>query len=135
MPFLYFGFFVMLTLWLLWVIAWAVVWGVVMLAWPIALLLAGFFVVRGLFRWSRRPRAQAWARAQSAPVRHDDVTDNTAFEEYRAETLRKLDEEQGSFREFLSGLRRSRDKQEFDSYMAARRGRPVIIDGEAPRSV
>jgi tRNA A-37 threonylcarbamoyl transferase component Bud32 len=56
------------------------------------------------------------------------------FDEYREETLQQLEEEQREFREFLQRLRRSRDRQEFDRYMAARRaGRPAppIIDGDA----
>jgi tRNA A-37 threonylcarbamoyl transferase component Bud32 len=48
--------------------------------------------------------------------------------------MNRIDEEQEKFREFLQRLRRSRDRQEFDQYMAARRsGRPApaIIDGDA----
>ena len=43
----------------------------------------------------------------------------------------RLDEEHGKFREFLQRLRRSRDKQEFDAFMAGRRGRPAITQGDA----
>jgi Protein of unknown function (DUF2852) len=48
---------------------------------------------------------------------------NRAFDEYRAETLRRLEEEQREFREFLDRLRFARDKTEFDQFMAERRAR------------
>jgi hypothetical protein len=48
---------------------------------------------------------------------------NRAFDEYRAETLRRLEEEQKEFRDFLDRLRHARDKAEFDQFMADRRGR------------
>jgi hypothetical protein len=49
---------------------------------------------------------------------------NRAFDEYRAETLRRLEDEQREFREFLDRLRHARDKVEFDQFMAERRDRP-----------
>jgi hypothetical protein len=48
----------------------------------------------------------------------------SAFEEYRAETLRRLDQEQKDFQEFLGHLRMAKDKAEFDQFMAERRARP-----------
>ena len=50
---------------------------------------------------------------------------NHAFDEYRTETLRRLEEEQREFREFLDRLRFARDKTEFDQFMAERRARPA----------
>jgi len=50
---------------------------------------------------------------------------NHAFDEYRAETLRRLEEEQREFREFLQRLRAAKDKAEFDQFMAERRSRPT----------
>ncbi len=47
---------------------------------------------------------------------------NRAFDEYRAETLRRLEDEQKEFQDFLGRLRMARDKAEFDQFMAARRG-------------
>ena len=49
---------------------------------------------------------------------------NRAFDEYRSETLRRLEEEQREFREFLDRLRFAKDKTEFDAFMAERRNRP-----------
>ena len=47
---------------------------------------------------------------------------NHAFDEYRAETLRRLEDEQKEFQDFLGRLRMARDKAEFDQFMADRRG-------------
>jgi hypothetical protein len=47
---------------------------------------------------------------------------NRVFDEYRAETLRRLEEEERDFREFLSRLRKAKDKAEFDQFMSERRG-------------
>ena len=46
---------------------------------------------------------------------------NAAFDDYRAETLRRLEEEQKEFVAYLERLRRARDKAEFDQFMAERR--------------
>lgn len=50
---------------------------------------------------------------------------NRAFDEYRMETLRRLEEEQTEFKEFLDRLRHAKDKAEFDQFMAERRTRPT----------
>jgi hypothetical protein len=50
---------------------------------------------------------------------------NHAFDEYREETLRRLEDEQREFHEFLDRLRFAKDKTEFDQFMADRRNRPV----------
>ncbi len=51
-------------------------------------------------------------------------TGNHAFDEYRSETLRRLEDEQREFRDFLDRLRFAKDKAEFDQFMADRRNRP-----------
>jgi hypothetical protein len=48
---------------------------------------------------------------------------NRAFDDYRAETLRRLEEEQREFKEFLERLRFAKDRAEFDQFMAERRNR------------
>ena len=56
---------------------------------------------------------------------------NRAFDDYRAETLRRLEDEQREFKEFLERLRFAKDRSEFDQFMNERRNRP---SGEAPQS-
>jgi hypothetical protein len=50
---------------------------------------------------------------------------NRAFDEYRMETLRRLEEEQTEFKDFLDRLRHAKDKDEFDQFMAQHRPRPA----------
>ena len=50
---------------------------------------------------------------------------NRAFDEYRMETLRRLEEEQSEFRNFLDRLRHAKDKEEFDAFMAQHKQRPT----------
>jgi hypothetical protein len=50
---------------------------------------------------------------------------NRAFDEYRMETLRRLEEEQKEFKDFLERLRQAKDKEEFDAFMAQHRTHPT----------
>jgi hypothetical protein len=59
---------------------------------------------------------------------------NRAFDEYRTETLRRLEEEQKEFRDFLDRLRFARDKNEFDQFMAERRNRPTSGEAQPPQT-
>jgi hypothetical protein len=55
--------------------------------------------------------------------RAEPPSGNRAFDEYRAETLRRLEDEQREFVEYLERLRQARDKSEFDGFMNERRNR------------
>jgi len=59
-------------------------------------------------------------------------TGNRAFDEYRTDALRKLEEEANEFRAFLERLRMARDRAEFDEYMQERRNRPAAPSAEGP---
>jgi len=124
MPVLFLGFVFVTLLWMLWAIAWVVVWAVALLAWPIALVLGAFALFRAVTRSSLR-HAEAPFHRRASPTR-DGAFHNSAFQDYRQETLRKVDEEQGKFREFLERLRKAKDKEEFDRFMAERRPRPSL---------
>lgn len=50
----------------------------------------------------------------------DARSGNSAFDDYRRETLRRLEEEEREFRAYLERLRQARDKTEFDRFMAER---------------
>ena len=63
-------------------------------------------------------------------------TGNTAFDDWRAgelsrleEERRKLEDAEREFAEHIDQLRRARDREEFDRFMNARRNRPA---GEPP---
>ena len=58
-------------------------------------------------------------------------TGNAAFDEYRTQELKRLEEERrrldamrADFEAFLKELRRAKDQEEFDRFMAERRSRP-----------
>jgi hypothetical protein len=48
---------------------------------------------------------------------------NMAFDAYKAETLRRLENEQEAFEAFLGRLREAKDKAEFDQFMDDREKR------------
>jgi hypothetical protein len=50
---------------------------------------------------------------------------NRAFDDYRSETLKRLEDEQREFKEFLERLRFAKDRAEFEKFMAERRERPL----------
>jgi hypothetical protein len=72
-------------------------------------------------RMSGSPTSGSW----SGPWNYGPSSGNRAFDEYRADTLKRLEEEQREFREFLDRLRFAKDKTEFDQFMAERRDRPA----------
>src|SRR6185437_5943957 len=74
-------------------------------------------------RWCGMRNGTGWGRSSG----------NHAFDEYRNETLRRLEEEQKEFREFLDRLRQAKDKAEFDEFMAER-GRSNQGPGQGPAS-
>jgi hypothetical protein len=77
-----------------------------------------------------RDEFRAWRRRNRTWGRHS--SGNVAFDEYREETLRKLDEEQREFRDYLDRLRSAKDRAEFDQFMHERRNRPPAT--EPPQS-
>lgn len=55
---------------------------------------------------------------------------NRAFDEYREETINRLQEEHEEFQAFMEKLRHARDKSEFDQFMADRAKRADATDVE-----
>jgi hypothetical protein len=66
----------------------------------------------------RDPVARPWDDASQSPP-----SGNRVFDEHRAETLRRLEEDQREFQNFLARLRMAKDKAEFDQFMAERQSR------------
>ena len=102
--------------------------------WPLGLVVLGYMIGSGrMFRcwnsrhggeWRERMREHAvgWCGPRARHGRHGmRSSGNNAFDEYRDETLRRLEEEEREFREFLDRLRQAKDKAEFDQFMAERR--------------
>lgn len=110
--------------------------------WPLGLGILGYMIWSGRMgcskkkagRWhNERSRKDWWSKGFKAPS-----SGNSAFDEYRDETLRRLEEEQKEFTEFLTRLRDAKDKAEFDQFMAERRKNsdssvpPTSSEGPAP---
>lgn len=93
--------------------------------WPIglALLLAMAATGRlGCRGWARRNgHGRDGGNWGGAPWGGTPTSGNRAFDAYREETLRRLEEEQREFGAFLDRLRDAKDKAEFDQFMTDRR--------------
>ena len=71
------------------------------------------------------PACGAAAATSRAPPAEPPSSGNHAFDDYRREMLRRLEQDQQDFNAFLDRLRRAKDKSEFDQFMADRsRGGP-----------
>ncbi len=78
-------------------------------------------------RWERRMQ-ERWGRPTGMRP-----SGNRAFDEYREEALRRLEEEAAEFRNFLERLRMAKDRAEFDDFMRERRDRPGPAQGPQPQ--
>ena len=94
--------------------------------WPIGLALVIYMSATG--KWS------CWGRSRKSHVATAAMamkpSGNSAFDAYKADTLRRLEEEQGSFEAFLERLRAAKDKAEFDQFMDER-AKETPVEGEA----
>ncbi len=84
--------------------------------WPVGLAILGYMI------WSGRMGCKTRRQWRDFGRRMDRPTGNAAFDEYREETLRRLEEEQEAFSGFLEQLRRAKDRAEFERFMTDRRG-------------
>ena len=84
--------------------------------WPVGLALLAYMI------WSKRMFSSSSSRCMTRKSAHSmsRPTGNAAFDAYKADTLRRLEEEQGSFESFLERLRAAKDKSEFDAFMDER---------------
>jgi len=85
--------------------------------WPVGLALLFYMI------WSKRMFSKSCSRSgRSLEMRRSGMaamktSGNTAFDAYKADTLRRLEEEQEQFENFLDRLREAKDKAEFDQFM------------------
>jgi hypothetical protein len=113
--------------------------------WPVGLALLAYMIWgKKMFNHScasRRSDMQSWGRGRNYRMTFGS-SGNTAFDAYKADTLRRLEEEQTAFERFLQRLRDAKDKSEFDNFMEdrARSNRDqdststAIIDPDAPKA-
>jgi hypothetical protein len=99
--------------------------------WPLGLATLAFAIGSGRMMCGMRGRLgrwynidDDWRRGGGRRQRWGEAarpSGNRAFDEYRNETLRRLEQEEREFRDFLDRLRMAKDKAEFDQFLAERR--------------
>jgi hypothetical protein len=93
--------------------------------WPIGLALLFYMI------WGKRMFSSSCRRsnhAMKSGISALRPTGNSAFDAYKADTLRRLEEEQTNFEAFLERLRDAKDKAEFDQFMEERAAKPAAAD-------
>ncbi|MDD9715926.1 DUF2852 domain-containing protein [Dinoroseobacter sp. PD6] len=82
--------------------------------WPIGLALLAYMI------WGKK-MFKSQSTCKSYSLTHGfKSSGNTAFDAYKADTLRRLQDEQEAFEAFLDRLRAAKDKSEFDQFMKDR---------------
>lgn len=84
--------------------------------WPVGLII--LFYMIGTNRMGKCSNHRKWHGVR----RGFNSTGNTAFDAYREETLKRLEDEQSAFQSFLGNLRAAKDRAEFDQFMTKRSG-------------
>lgn len=116
--------------------------GVMILAfiifWPAGLAILGYMIWSGRMGCSKHKagKFRMWGHKNGDTARYNATSSvwrgrssgNAAFDEYRNETLKRLEDEFDAFQSFLQQLRAARDKEEFDKFMASR---AKTVDGDA----
>jgi hypothetical protein len=92
--------------------------------WPVGLVIL-FYILSGGDMSQVFERCGDWVRGRKNAhhgqrAHRAGGTGNSAFEEYREATLKRLQEEEAEFHAFMERLRKARDKEEFDRFMAER---------------
>ena len=83
--------------------------------WPLGLALLFYMI------WSNRMFSKSHSCSRSKSFyRRDASSGNAAFDAYKADTLRRLEEEQQQFEAFMDRLRAAKDQSEFDEFMKDR---------------
>ena len=95
-------------------------------AW-IAAMVLGFIVffpiglgILAYLLWSGRMGCGRSRRHWRRGAHWRGETGNAAFDSYREQTLKRLEEERAAFTEFMERLRKAKDQAEFDQFMRER---------------
>lgn len=120
--------------------------------WPIGLVVLGLLIGSGRMGcWTHRGSGRWQAKMERMQAKMDRMrgrmdgfrsacdwgsnppsSGNRAFDEYRSDTIKRLEEEQREFHDFLDRLRFAKDKTEFDQFMAERRSRANDTGSQSP---
>lgn len=85
--------------------------------WPVGLALLAYMI------WSKRMFSRSSCATRRTSHHWNEAarpSGNAAFDSYKADMLRRLEDEQSAFESFLQRLRDAKDKSEFDSFMEDR---------------
>jgi len=104
--------------------------------WPIGLAILAYMIWSGRMGCRARRNATDWQQKVAGKwerkmerwgmsAKAYTPTGNEAFDEYRDETLRRLQEEAEEFQSYLDRLRMAKDRSEFEQFMAERRSTPA----------
>lgn len=93
--------------------------------WPVGLALLAYMI------WSNRMFSKS-CRSTRRHTPHLASSGNSAFDSYRADMLRRLEDEQAAFQAFMERLREAKDKAEFDAFMADRAKAADVAPDAAP---
>ncbi|WP_146587292.1 DUF2852 domain-containing protein [Puniceibacterium confluentis] len=94
--------------------------------WPVGLALLFYMF------WSKKMFSTSCRKAfKTTGFGHLKSSGNSAFDSYKADTLRRLEEEQENFEAFLKRLRDAKDKAEFDQFMDDRAARAKATNADA----
>ena len=105
-------------------------------SWPVGVVLFAYLMWSGRLEAWKRAGLNLWHEGIE-PMRHLGIwwpsrsSGNNAFDEYRTDTLRRLEDEEKEFQVFLDRLRAAKDRVEFDQFMSERRnraGNPTVAE-------
>ncbi|HTJ57969.1 MAG TPA: DUF2852 domain-containing protein [Devosiaceae bacterium] len=118
--------------------------------WPLGLAVLAYILWGERFGWSpdraerwvdrQKERAQGWCQSNHDGFRRGSSwtsrSGNAAFDEYREEQLKRLDEERRrldeevhEFHDYLRNLHMARDREEFDRFMRERSSHKDVQNG------
>ena len=109
------------------------------LFWPIGLAVLGYIIWGEKFGGSAEKAQAYWNKGCGymrsnkqqfgGSDRNFSTSGNAAFDDYRSEQLKRLDEERArldaevdAFHEYMATLRKAKDREEFDRFMSEHRG-------------
>ncbi len=87
------------------------------LFWPVGLALLAYMI------WGKQMFGKSCRKTTHHSAAVTRSSGNSAFDAYKADMLKRLEDEQTAFDAFLQRLREAKDKSEFDAFMDENRRR------------
>ncbi|GGA09023.1 DUF2852 domain-containing protein [Neptunicoccus cionae] len=101
--------------------------------WPVGLAILFYMI------WSNRMSGSFFcsrsSKSAARRVSNTQSSGNAAFDAYRDDTLKRLEDEQTAFQSFLQRLRDAKDKTEFDQFMNERARDVAAPSSPEPKTV